>query len=150
MNKKEPLQIPTYAVKATERIRWSDLDAAGIMYFGQYVRLFEIGETELFRQVGFPYTNAQFEELGVWMLRVNFSCDFHAPAHIDDLLTISCWPETIGGASLRLRFAVQKDDEILGDGSCTIVSVDKITRKAVKLPEQLRHKMEALISGHIA
>jgi acyl-CoA thioester hydrolase len=146
MNKKEVVQIPQYAVKAEERIRWSDLDAAGIMYFGQYVRLFEIGETELFRKVGFPYTNTQFEELGVWMLRVNFSSDFHAPAHIDDLLTISCWPEAIGGASLRLRFAVQKDGLVLGDGSCTIVSVDKHTKKAVKLPEQLRSKMESLIS----
>ncbi|MFM8280869.1 MAG: acyl-CoA thioesterase [Bacteroidota bacterium] len=147
MNKKEVLQIPNYAVKAEERIRWSDLDAAGIMYFGQYIRLFEIGETELFRHVGFPYTNTQFEELGVWMLRVNFSCDFHAPAMIDDLLDIYCWPEIIGGASLRLRFAVKKSELVLGDGSCTIVSVDKETRKAVKLPEQLREKMEKLISG---
>jgi len=147
MNKKEAPQIPNYAVKTEERIRWSDLDAAGIMYFGQYVRLFEIGETELFRQVGFPYTNAQFEELGVWMLRVNFHCDFHSPAHIDDLLKISCWPEAIGGASLRLRFTVQRDKELLGDGSCTIVSVDKNSGKAVKLPEELRQKMESLIMG---
>jgi acyl-CoA thioesterase FadM len=79
------------------------------------------------------------------MLRVNFHCDFHSPAHIDDLLTISCWPEAIGGASLRLRFAVQRDTELLGDGSCTIVSVDKKAGKAVKLPEELRQKMESLI-----
>ena len=117
MNKKETLQIPPYAVEAEERIRWSDLDAAGIMYFGQYVRLFEIGETEFFRTLGFPYTNTQFEDLGVWMLRVNFSCDFHSPAYIDDLLTIYCWADTIGGASIKLRFAVERDSVILGDGS---------------------------------
>lgn len=147
MNKKESLQIPPYAVKADERIRWSDLDAAGIMYFGQYIRLFEIGETEFFRALGFPYTNTQFEDLGVWMLRVNFTCDFHSPAFIDDLLTISCWAEKIGDASIRLRFSVQRDSEILGDGSCTIVSVDRINKKAVKLPDTLRSALESMQAG---
>jgi acyl-CoA thioester hydrolase len=142
MNKKQKVQIPKYAVSADERIRWSDLDAAGIMYFGQYIRLFEIGETEFFRKIGFPYTNNQFEELGVWMLRVNFTCDFHAPALIDDLLTIHCWAESIGGASIALRFAVKRADELLGDGSCTIVSVDKPTKKAVKIPDALRKAIE--------
>lgn len=144
MNKKETVQIPPYAVKADERIRWSDLDAAGIMYFGQYVRLFEIGETEFFRALGFPYTNTQFEDLGVWMLRVNFSCDFHSPAYIDDVLTISCWADSIGGASIKLRFAVERESVILGDGSCTIVSVDRITKKAVKIPDVLRSALESM------
>ncbi|MEY3689491.1 MAG: acyl-CoA thioesterase [Ignavibacteria bacterium] len=144
MNKKETVQIPSYAIKANERIRWSDLDAAGIMYFGQYVRLFEIGETEFFRALGFPYTNTQFEDLGVWMLRVNFSCDFHSPAYIDDVLTISCWADSIGGASIKLRFAVERESVILGDGSCTIVSVDRITKKAVKIPDVLRSALESM------
>jgi len=144
MNKKETVQIPSYAIKANERIRWSDLDAAGIMYFGQYVRLFEIGETEFFRALGFPYTNTQFEDLGVWMLRVNFSCDFHSPSYIDDVLTISCWADSIGGASIKLRFAVERESVILGDGSCTIVSVDRITKKAVKIPDVLRSALESM------
>ncbi|MFM6955434.1 MAG: acyl-CoA thioesterase [Ignavibacteria bacterium] len=144
MNKKETVQIPSYAIKANERIRWSDLDAAGIMYFGQYVRLFEIGETEFFRALGFPYTNTQFEDLGVWMLRVNFSCDFHSPAYIDDVLTISCWTDSIGGASIKLLFAVERESVILGDGSCTIVSVDRITKKAVKIPDVLRSALESM------
>jgi len=114
------------------------------MYFGQYVRLFEIGETEFFRALGFPYTNTQFEDLGVWMLRVNFSCDFHSPAYIDDVLTISCWADSIGGASIKLRFAVERESVILGDGSCTIVSVDRITKKAVKIPDVLRSALESM------
>ena len=149
MNKKETLQIPPYAIKASERIRWSDLDAAGIMYFGQYVRLFEIGETEFFRTLGFPYKNTQFEDLGVWMLRVNFSCDFHFPAYIDDLLSIYCWAESIGGASIKLRFAVERDSVLLGDGSCTIVSVDRINKKAVKIPDILRSALEKMQMGKL-
>jgi acyl-CoA thioesterase FadM len=78
---------------------------------------------------------------------VNFSCDFHSPAYIDDLLTIYCWADTIGGASIKLRFAVERDSVILGDGSCTIVSVDRINRKAVKIPDVLRSALKKIQMG---
>ena len=38
-----------------ERVRWGDVDAAGIIFYGSYIRFFEIAETELFRAVGLPY-----------------------------------------------------------------------------------------------
>jgi acyl-CoA thioesterase FadM len=39
-----------------EHVRWSDIDRAGIIYYGQFQRFFEIAETELFRAVGLPYS----------------------------------------------------------------------------------------------
>ena len=35
-----------------EYVRWSDVDFAGIIFYGSYVRFFEIAETELFRACG--------------------------------------------------------------------------------------------------
>jgi len=35
-----------------EYVRWSDVDRAGIIFYGAYVRFFEIAETELFRAAG--------------------------------------------------------------------------------------------------
>ena len=35
-----------------EYVRWSDVDPAGIIFYGAYVRFFEIAETELFRSAG--------------------------------------------------------------------------------------------------
>ena len=37
-----------------ERVRWGDVDAANIIFYGSYIRFFEIAETELFRAVGMP------------------------------------------------------------------------------------------------
>ena len=36
-----------------ERVRWGDVDAARIIFYGSYIRFFEIAETELFRAAGF-------------------------------------------------------------------------------------------------
>ena len=145
---KQQIEIPSIAIKVHERIRWSDLDAAGILYFGNYVRLFEIGETELFRAAGHPYSNKQFDELGIWMLRVHFNCTFLSSGYIDDLLSIYVWISHIGGASLDIQFAICRDSVMLGHGICTIVSTDRQTKKAVKIPETLRNGLKPFISEH--
>ena len=143
---KQQIEIPSIAIKVHERIRWSDLDAAGILYFGNYVRLFEIGETELFRAAGHPYSNKQFDELGIWMLRVQFNSTFLSSGYIDDLLSIYVWISHIGGASLDIQFAICRDSVMLGHGVCTIVSTDRKTKKAVKIPETLRNGLKPFIS----
>ena len=70
-----------------ERVRWSDVDHAGIIYFGSYVRFFEIAETEMYREMGLPYSGA-FDELDVYPCAGPKSIAiFKAPAFLDDLLT---------------------------------------------------------------
>ena len=38
-----------------EYVRWSDVDFAGIICYGAYLRFFEIAETELFRAAGLAF-----------------------------------------------------------------------------------------------
>ncbi len=56
--------------KIEERVRWGDVDAARIIFYGAYIRFFEFAETELFRAVNLPYS-VMFDELDVWLPRVN-------------------------------------------------------------------------------
>ncbi|HEX6649084.1 MAG TPA: hotdog domain-containing protein, partial [Pyrinomonadaceae bacterium] len=68
-----------------ERVRWGDVDAARIIFYGAYIHFFELAETELFRQVGLDY-GTMFDELKIWLPRVHLECDFHRAARLDDLL----------------------------------------------------------------
>ncbi len=52
-----------------ERVRWGDVDAARIIFYGSYIRFFEIAETELFRAAGLPYGKV-FDELNIWLPRI--------------------------------------------------------------------------------
>ena len=62
-----------------ERVRWGDVDAARIIFYGAYIRFFEIAETELFRSVGLHY-GTMFDEMKIWLPRVHLECDFHRAA----------------------------------------------------------------------
>jgi len=88
-----------------EYVRWSDVDRAGIIFYGAYVRFFEIAETELFRAAGLPY-GTLFERLGIWLPRAHFDCDFRYPARLDDRLRVVTYVSAFGRTSLTLRFDV--------------------------------------------
>src|SRR6476646_743397 len=93
-----------------ERVRWGDVDAAGIIFYGAYIRFFEIAETELFRAAGLTY-GVMFEVLDIWLPRVHLECDFFRAAKLDDLLEVSVFVAKIGSSSLRLNFEVRRKNE---------------------------------------
>src|SRR5690606_36932280 len=54
--------------RIVDRVRWSDVDAAGIVCYGAYLRFFELAETELFRASGLTVAYIQ-EHFGLWLVR---------------------------------------------------------------------------------
>src|ERR1044072_9534675 len=94
----------------TEHVRWSDIDRAGIIYYGQFLRFFEIAETELFREVGLPYS-VVIERLDIWRPRVQFHFASVKPLLLDDLIEVSAHVARIGNKSLTLRFEVSRKGE---------------------------------------
>ena len=131
-----------------ERVRWGDVDAAGIIFYGSYIRFFEIGETELFRAVGLPYGKV-FDELNIWLPRVHLECDFHRAAQMDDLLQVSVYVRKIGHTSLRLNFEVRKKNEageieenLMATAHFVLVSTDRENLKPLPVPDELRRALE--------
>ena len=136
-----------------ERVRWGDVDAAGIIFYGSYIRFFEIGETELFRTVGLPYGKV-FDDLNIWLPRVHLECDFHRAAQMDDLLQVSVHVGKIGRTSLRLNFEVRKKNEageieetLMATAHFVLVATDREDLKPLPVPEQLRHALEPYLSN---
>jgi YbgC/YbaW family acyl-CoA thioester hydrolase len=131
-----------------ERVRWGDVDAAKIIFYGSYIRFFEIAETELFRAVGMPYGKV-FEELNIWLPRVHLECDFHRAAQMDDLLEVSVYVRNIGRTSLRLNFEVRKkneageiEDKLMATANFLLVSTDRENLKPIPVPDELRRALE--------
>ena len=131
-----------------ERVRWGDVDAAGIIFYGSYIRFFEIAETELFRAVGLPYGKV-FDELNIWLPRVHLECDFHRAAQMDDLLQVSVYVGNIGKTSLRLNFEVRRRNEageieeaLMATAHFVLVSTDRENLKPLSVPDELRRALE--------
>src|SRR6266851_1325028 len=131
-----------------ERVRWGDVDAARIIFYGSYIRFFEIAETELFRAVGMPYGKV-FDELDIWLPRVHLECDFHRAAQLDDLLEVSVHVGKLGRTSMRLNFEVRRkgddgkiEDKRIATAHFVLVSTRRDGLQPIPIPEELRRALE--------
>ncbi|HEX8177357.1 MAG TPA: thioesterase family protein [Pyrinomonadaceae bacterium] len=133
-------QFSKYTIE--ERVRWGDVDAARIIFYGAYIRFFEFAETELFRAVGLPYSRI-FDELDVWLPRAHLECDFRRAAELDDLLEVSVYVGRIGTKSLRLNFEVRRKGEeaLYAEAHFVMVAVRRDTFETVPVPEELRQRL---------
>ena len=127
-----------------ERVRWGDVDAARIIFYGSYIRFFEIAETELFRAAGMSYGKV-FDELDIWLPRVHLECDFRRVSQLDDLLEVSVYVGNIGNTSLRLDFEVRRkrpddrvEEELIATAHFVLVAVRRDTLDPIPVPESLR------------
>jgi len=127
-----------------ERVLWGDVDAARIIFYGSYLRFFEIAETELFRSVGMPYGRV-FDELDIWLPRVHLECDFKRAAQLDDLLEVSVYVGKIGRTSMRLNFEVRRkgsdgklEEDLIATAHFVMVATGRDGLQPVPVPEELR------------
>jgi YbgC/YbaW family acyl-CoA thioester hydrolase len=131
-----------------ERVRWGDVDAARIIFYGAYIHFFEFAETELFREVGLHY-GKMFDELGIWLPRVHLECDFHRIAQLDDLLEVSVYVGRFGTKSMRLNFEVSRKgtEELVATAHFVLAAVNQNTFETVPIPSELREKLAPYAAG---
>ena len=128
--------------RVEERVRWGDVDAARIIFYGAYIRFFEIAETELFRAAGLSY-GRMFDELDVWLPRAHLECDFRRAAQLDDLLEVAVFVGRVGTKSLRLNFEVRRrgEAETIAEAHFVLVAVDRNNFQSVPVPEDLKRRL---------
>lgn len=130
-----------------DRVRWSDVDKAGIIFYGAYVRFFEIGEIELFRVAGVPYREV-FDRYDVWLPRAHLEVDFKYPARLDDRLRVAAYFTRFGNSSLQINFDVLHVDahRLAAAGHEILVCTRRDTLQSRPLPEGLRAHLEPYLT----
>ena len=126
-----------------EYVRWSEVDYAGIIFYGAYVRFFEIAETELFRAAGIPYGEV-FQRFDLWLPRAHLDCDFMYPARLDDRLRVAAYITRFGNSSITLSFDVLhvSAGRLAAVGHEVLVCTHRATMKPRAVPEELRRLLE--------
>jgi acyl-CoA thioester hydrolase len=128
---------------ARYRVIYGDTDQMGMVYYGNYLRYFEIARNEFLRQAGARYR--EFEETHRLMLPVvEAHVRYRKPARYDDELAIYAAIPEVRGASARFVYEIRRlpDGEPLVDGHTVHACVDGEGR-IVRLPPALRAALGA-------
>lgn len=130
---------PLTPFRITDRARWSDVDAAGIVCYGAYLRFCELAETELFRASGLTVAHIQ-QHFGLWLVRRRVEFDFHRSILLDEEVEIFAHVVTIGRTSLELAFLVRRlgEQEPAVEARYVLVAVDHQALRPVPVPDEVR------------
>jgi acyl-CoA thioester hydrolase len=103
-------------VKMQYRVPYADTDQMGVVYYGNYLTIFERSRNELMRSCG--YTYKEFEKDGCMLPVVHAEVDYKSPAHYDDLLEVTAFVKEQKGVRLEIGCEVRRagEDKILVSG----------------------------------
>ena len=124
------------------RVIYADTDAMGIVYHTNYIRWFEVGRTELFRDMGILYT--EVEAAGFNLPLTQVYCHYHLPTHYDDLIIVETEIAYQKRASMKFAYLIwdEKREILLTEGYTVHACTDR-GGKIIRIPTMIAEKTRA-------
>jgi len=126
--------------KTEHRVRYSDTDHFGVVYYARYLDWFEAGRTEILRDGGVTY--AELEKKGMFAPVVEVKVNYKKPARYDDIVVLETSVEHIGNSSIKFSYKVfNSARELLCEAYTVNVFINK-EMKSVPIPDDVRKALE--------
>jgi acyl-CoA thioester hydrolase len=122
---------------ATMRIYWEDTDAAGIVFYANYLKFFERARTEWLRSLGFGQEQLR-TGAGIAFVVSETRLRYRRPARLDDVIDVSVAVVHLGQASLEIAQEARRAGDLLADGTIRIGCVELGTFRPCRIPNEIR------------
>ena len=116
------------------RVIYGDCDSMAIVYYSNYLKLFEMGRTELLRELGTTYR--EVEESGFFLPATEAYLKYIKPALYDDLLKIETMIGFVKRASSRFDYTIYRGEDIIVQGYTIHACLNRENR-IVRFPDFL-------------
>jgi acyl-CoA thioester hydrolase len=121
---------------ATEvKVRFAETDAQAIAHHAVYLVWFEVARIEYLARFRGGYPELQAE--GIEAVTLDASVRYRAPARFDDTLAVHARCSEVRGARFRFDYLVERDGEVIAEGSTGHACADARTLRPTRVPEWL-------------
>ncbi len=128
------------------RVYYEDTDAAGVVYYANYLKLVERARTEALRDMGVPHADLSSQHGLMFMVR-RANLDYLKPARLDDSLVIATRTLSAGAALVELRQTVFRsgdEAEPLVVADIQLACVRQSDMRAARMPPRWRDALRGL------
>ena len=123
------------------RVRYSETDQMGYVYYGNYPQFYEIARVDLMRSIGMSYKS--IEDKGILMPVTSMNIRYIKPSHYDDMITIRTSVTEKPLASIRFLYEIfNEKNELVNQAETTLVFIDAVTRKLKRPPDEISELFE--------
>jgi acyl-CoA thioester hydrolase len=133
---------PTFSFAV--RVYYEDTDAAGVVYYANYLRFCERARTEWLRSMGYDQ-RALLEETGIAFVVRSVQADYKVSARLDDALEVISAIARLGHASLVFAQKIIRGQELVLNSTVSIACVDTRKQRPCAIPPDLRTRFLACI-----
>ncbi len=131
------VQAALVAFSTSIKVRFGDVDHAGIVYYPRFFQYFHDAFEELIGDGGFVYRQI-LDERRLGFPTVRTTCDFTAPVKWADPLVMTVTVLKLGRASATLRYRGTIGARAICDAQVTVVCTNLDTFTSVPWPDDLR------------
>lgn len=125
------------------RVYYEDTDAAGVVYYANYLRFMERTRTEWLGSLGFDV--ATFERVhGVVFVVHRVEIDYRLPARLGDRLDATLTLVELRRARMVALQQVWRGADMLTEASVAVACIDRATFRPARIPPVLHRQLEAL------
>jgi acyl-CoA thioester hydrolase len=118
------------------RVYYEDTDAAGVVYYANYLRYFERARTEWLRALGFEHTDLATQHGVVFVVR-SIHVEYFLPARFNEALHISVEPDEVGASQIVMKQRVLRGNVTLVEARVRVACVNIAAMKPVRIPKQI-------------
>jgi acyl-CoA thioester hydrolase len=119
------------------RVRYSETDQMGVVYYANYMIWFEVGRTDLLRAAGWSYREMESEGYALPVIEAH--CEYRQSAKYDDEIEIRTGGTWLSPVRVRFDYQVvrTRDACVLAGGHTIHAALDPEGRPR-RLPERVR------------
>jgi acyl-CoA thioester hydrolase len=125
------------------RVFYEDTDAAGLVYYANYLKFVERARTEMMRLLGVTHSTMKQQTGLVFVVR-RCAVDYGRPARLDDELVVKTRMLALGGASIELEQIVTLQGATLVSAILRLACINAEGR-AARLPGSIRDVLAPLM-----
>jgi acyl-CoA thioester hydrolase len=118
------------------RVYYEDTDAAGVVYYSNYLKYMERARTEWLRASGFDQIELA-ERHGVIFVVRSAAIDYLAPGRFNDELQVTVELIKVGAGQIDLVQRVLRGDALLAKAAVKVACVARTTMRPTRLPQPL-------------
>ena len=125
------------------KIYYEDTDAAGVVYYANYLKFLERARSEIIYSLGLNNKKLLTDHNTLIIVK---SCNikYKKPAKFEDVLTINSRLKLISMVSFTMVQIIKRDSEIISDAEIVLVTVNNLG-KPVRIPEVLLKSFKKII-----
>ncbi len=122
------------------RVRYSETDQMGVVYYSNYFVWMEVGRTNLLRDIGLTYK--KMEEEGIALPVSKAFAKYIAPAFYDDLIAIHSTITSFSPIRIRIDYQIFRYKRLLCTGFTEHAFISMKDRKVIKIPDFFRERIK--------